>query len=80
MNRFTGLLDADPYAAYARTLLAIRFSELRKKMDRRDVGASAIELAVITAIIAVLAMTIAVLIEKVVNSKKAAINSVGGNG
>ena len=78
MNRFTGLLDADPCATYAKTLLAMRFSELRKKMDRGDVGASAIELAVITAIIAVLALAIAVLIQKVVNSKKAAINSVGG--
>jgi Flp pilus assembly pilin Flp len=78
MNRFTGLAEADPYATYAKTLLAIRFSELRKKMDRGDVGASAIELAVITAIIAVLALTIAVLIEHVVNSKKAAINSVKG--
>ena len=78
MNRFTGLAEADPYANYAKTLLAIRFSELRKKMDRGDVGASAIELAVITAIIAVIALAIAVLIRNVVNSKKAAINSVKG--
>lgn len=78
MNRFTGLLDADPYATYAKTLLAIRFSELRKKMDRGDAGASAIELAVITAIIAVIALAIAILIRNVVNSKKAAINSVRG--
>ena len=77
MNRFTGLLDADPYIAYARTLLAVRVSELRKKMDRGDIGASAVELAVITAIIGVLALTIAILIEKVVNKKKAAINSIG---
>jgi Flp pilus assembly pilin Flp len=78
MNRFTGLLDADPYVSYARTLLAVRFSELRKKMDQGDAGASAIELAVITAIIAVVALGIAVLIQHVVNSKKAAINSVKG--
>jgi hypothetical protein len=78
MTRFTGLLDADPYATYAKTLLAIRFSELRKKMDQGDVGASAIELAVITAIIAVIALAIAVIIRNVVNSKKAAIKGVSG--
>jgi Flp pilus assembly pilin Flp len=78
MNKFTGLVEADPYANYARTLLAIRFSELRKKMDRGDVGASAIELAVITAIIAVVAMGIAILIKNVVNSKRGKISSVGG--
>jgi Flp pilus assembly pilin Flp len=75
MNRFAGLLDG-PYTTYARTLLALRVTEFRKKAGRGDIGASAIELAVITAIIAVLAMTIALLIRHVTNSQKTAINSV----
>jgi Flp pilus assembly pilin Flp len=79
MNRFAGLLD-DPYANYARTLLALRIAELRKKMSRGDIGASAIELAVITAIIAVVASVIAIVIKNVVDSKKAAINNLSGNG
>ena len=80
MNRFTGFLDADPYATYAKTLLAIRFSELRKKMDRGDVGASAVELAVITAIIGILAVAIALLIKTVVNNKRGQINSIDNGG
>jgi hypothetical protein len=79
MDRFEGMLDG-PYTTYARTLLGLRITELRKKMSRGDIGASAIELAVITAIIAVIASVMAILIRTVVYSKKAAINSVSGNG
>jgi len=71
MNRFSGLLDG-PYALYVRTLLEVRADNLRKHMSRRDVGASAIELAIITAVVGLVALTLALVIKTVVqnNSKQ----------
>jgi Flp pilus assembly pilin Flp len=71
MNRFTGLLDG-PYALYVRTLLELRVENLRKHVSRRDVGASAIELAIITAVVGLVALTLALVIKTVVgnNSKQ----------
>jgi Flp pilus assembly pilin Flp len=71
MNRITGLMNG-PYSMYVRTLLEFRVDNLRKHMARRDVGASAIELAVITAIVGLVAVTLALLIKTVVgnNSKQ----------
>lgn len=60
---------------YFQALLATRLGELRKKVSRGDLGASAIELAIITAIIGGVAVMLAILIQSVVN-KKAAI--IGG--
>lgn len=60
---------------YFQALLATRLGELRKKAGRGDLGASAIELAIITAIIGGVAVMLAILIQSVVN-KKAAI--IGG--
>lgn len=71
MNRFTGWMDG-PYALYVRTLLEVRVDNLRKHMSRRDMGASAIELAIITAIVGLVALTLALVIKTVVgnNSKQ----------
>ena len=60
---------------YFQALLATRLNELRNKVGRGDLGASAIELAIITAIIGGVAVMLAILIQSVVN-KKAAI--IGG--
>jgi Flp pilus assembly pilin Flp len=75
MNRISGLLNG-PYGMYVRTLLEFRVDNLRKHMARRDVGASAIELAVITAIIGAVALGLALLIEHVVNTSKGQIKNL----
>jgi Flp pilus assembly pilin Flp len=67
MNRFSGLMDG-PYGLYVRTLLEFRVDNLRKHMSRRDVGASAIELAIITAVIGLVALTLALVIKAVVHN------------
>jgi hypothetical protein len=71
MNRFTGLMDG-PYALYVRTLLEVRTDNLRKHWSRGDMGASAIELAIITAVVGGVALILALLIKTVVgnNSKQ----------
>ena len=75
MNMIRGLADG-PLGAYARTLLAARLSELRRKAGQRDLGASAIELAIITAIIGLVAVGLAVVIQSVVSSKSAIISGL----
>jgi hypothetical protein len=71
MNRITGLADG-PYVMYVRTLLETRVENLRRHLSQRDMGASAIELAVITAIVGAVAVTLALVIKSVVgnNSKQ----------
>ena len=75
MNTFRGLTDG-PLGAYARAVLAVRLGELRRKVSQRDVGASAIELAIITAIIGLVALGLAILIQHVVATKKATIGGL----
>jgi Flp pilus assembly pilin Flp len=67
MNRFSGFMDG-PYGLYVRTLLEFRVDNLRRHMSRRDVGASAIELAIITAVIGLVALTLALVIKAVVHN------------
>jgi hypothetical protein len=66
MNRFSGLMG--PYGLYVRTLLELRVDNLRRHMSRRDVGASAIELAIITAVVGLVALTLALVIKNVVHN------------
>ncbi len=75
MNTIRGLMDG-PLGVYARTVLAVRVSELRRKASQRDLGASAIELAIITAIIGLVAVGLALLIQHVVATKKATIGGL----
>jgi Flp pilus assembly pilin Flp len=75
MNRFTGPLDG-PYALYVRTLLGARVDNLRKHVSRRDVGASAIELAIITAVIGLVALTLALVIKTVVHNNSQQIKNL----
>jgi hypothetical protein len=75
MNRFTCLLDG-PYGLYLRTLLEFRVDNLRKHVSRRDVGASAIELAIITAVVGLVALTLALVIKNVVNNNSKQIKNL----
>jgi hypothetical protein len=75
MNRFTALLDG-PYGLYLRTLLEFRADNLRKNVSRRDVGASAIELAIITAVVGLVALTLALVIKNVVHNNSTQIKKL----
>jgi hypothetical protein len=75
MNTLRGLMDG-PLGDYARAVLAVRLGELRRKVSQRDAGASAIELAIITAIIGLVALGLAILIQHVVATKKATIGGL----
>ena len=75
MNRITGLADG-PYAMYVRTLLEARVARLRRHLGQREVGASAIELAVITAIVGAIAVTLALVIVHVVNQNSKQIQKL----
>jgi hypothetical protein len=75
MNTVRGLMDG-PLGSYVRTVLTVRLAELRRKASQRDLGASAIELAIITAIIGLVAVGLALLIQHVVATKKATIGGL----
>ena len=75
MNRITGLADG-PYAMYVRTLLEARVASLRRHLGQREMGASAIELAVITAIVGAVAVTLALVIVHVVNNNSKQIQKL----
>lgn len=67
MHRTTDLLNG-PYGTYVRTLIAARFDRLRQSLSHGDAGASAIELAIITAIIGAVALALAIIIQQVVTN------------
>ena len=77
MNRITGLADG-PYAMYVRTLLEARVASLRRRLGQRELGASAIELAVITAIVGAVAVFLALVIVHVVHQQSNKIKSLNG--
>jgi hypothetical protein len=64
--------------AYVRTFLGIRIARLSDARKRQDAGASAIELAIITAILVGLAATVLVIIYNIVTSRASQINSNNG--
>jgi Flp pilus assembly pilin Flp len=68
MNRLSGLMEG-PHALYVRTLLEFRVDNLRRHMSKRDVGASAIELAIITAVVGLVALALALIIKGVVTNR-----------
>lgn len=63
---------------YVRALFATRICRLGGARKRRDIGASAIELAIITAILVGLAATVLVIIYNIVTSRASQINSNNG--
>jgi hypothetical protein len=64
--------------AYVRALASTRIARLSEARKRQDMGASAIELAIITAILVGLAATVLVIIFNIVNSRASQINSNNG--
>lgn len=60
---------SNPAVSYLRALLAARMTALRAARAHGDAGASAIELAIITALIAVAAALVATVIVGVVHKK-----------
>ncbi|MFG2089309.1 MULTISPECIES: Flp family type IVb pilin [unclassified Spirillospora] len=64
----------DPIVVYLRAMAGARIARMRAP-DERDRGASAIEWAIITAILALLAITIGAVITKKVTDKANTINT-----
>jgi Flp pilus assembly pilin Flp len=69
-------LSASDRAACIAAVLGSRVAALRSAAGRRDDGASAIELAIITALIAVAAAAVAGVIVAVINSKSGIIQGL----
>jgi hypothetical protein len=67
-----------PEFAYVRAFFASRIARLGDARKHRDIGASAIELAIITAILVGLAATVLVIIYNIVTSRASQINSNNG--
>jgi hypothetical protein len=67
-----------PYACYARALVGTRLTAFRDARQRKDHGASAIELAIITAILVGLAVAVLVIITQVVDKRSTQIKSNNG--
>ena len=63
---------------YVRAFFVTRIVRLGGARKRRDIGASAIELAIITAILVGLAATVLVIIYNIVTSRASQINSNNG--
>ncbi|HUL25898.1 MAG TPA: hypothetical protein VLW44_09030 [Streptosporangiaceae bacterium] len=64
--------------AYVRAFAGTRIARLSEARERRDLGASAIELAIITAVLVGLAATVLVIIYNIVTSRANQINSNNG--
>jgi hypothetical protein len=67
-----------PEFDYVRAFLGTRIVRLGEARKGRDMGASAIELAIITAILVGLAATVLVIIYNIVTSRASQINSNNG--
>lgn len=75
MPKFMDSLDG-PATSYVRALIETRRAELRKARANGDAGASAIELAIITAIIAGAAVAVVTIILIVINKYKGKISGL----
>jgi Flp pilus assembly protein TadG len=65
-------------AQFVRAVLAGRIAQFQEARRRRDAGASAIELAIITAILVGLAVAVLVIVTNVVTQRKAQITQNNG--
>jgi hypothetical protein len=63
---------------FLRAFLGIRMSRIAEARQSKDLGASAIELAIITAVLVGLAATVLIVIYNIVNTQTAKINSNNG--
>jgi ABC-type lipoprotein release transport system permease subunit len=68
----------NPRAEYLRALMGIRITRFRQAQRQRDLGASAIELAIITAVVVGLAVAVLVIVTNVVNNRSTEINTNNG--
>jgi hypothetical protein len=64
---------------YLRAFLGIRMSRLAEARQNKDLGASAIELAIITAVLVLAAAGVVTIIFNVVSAKKGEIQSNSNN-
>jgi Flp pilus assembly pilin Flp len=78
MHRLNPL--SHPAVRYARALLALRLAALADTRRQRDLGASAIELAVITAILVLLAVGVVAVIHAIVTTQCNNIQTNAGGG
>jgi Flp pilus assembly pilin Flp len=72
---YRSIVDKNPVAAYADALLGVRLERLRAAAKDGEVGASAIELAIITAILVGLAVAVLIVINTVVTQRKTEITT-----
>jgi hypothetical protein len=77
MSKLTvrSVTEANPVAAYAAALLGTRVARLRAAAKERDAGASAIELAIITAVLVGLAVVVLLVVKNVVTNRSNEIRS-----
>jgi hypothetical protein len=68
----------NPRADYLRALMGTRVTRFRRARLERDAGASAIELAIITAVIVGLAVVVLVIVTNVVNNRANEISTNNG--
>jgi Flp pilus assembly pilin Flp len=76
MNRLNPL--GNPVFGYLRTVAGLHLARLAQARRQRDAGASAIELAIITAVLVILAVAIGIVISNVVKNKCTTIAAQGG--
>jgi Flp pilus assembly protein TadG len=70
-----GILDRNSAAGYVRAFVGLHAARLQEARRRRDAGASAIELAIITAILVGLAVAVLVVVTQVVTTRKTEITT-----
>ena len=75
---FPNPLNSPPIVLF-RLALADRLARLRQASARRDAGASAIELAIITAVLVALAAFVLIIIGNVVHNRGQEINDQNGS-
>lgn len=68
-------VEKNPMAVYVDTLLSLRARRLREAVSDHDAGASAIELAIITAILVGLAVVVLLVVKNVVTTRSNQIQS-----
>ena len=71
-------LTHNPRAEYLRAFMGTRLTRFSQARRRRDAGASAIELAIITAIIVGLAVVVLLVVTNVVNNRSNEITTNNG--
>jgi hypothetical protein len=69
------ILDRNSAAGYVQAFVGLHAARLQEARRRQDAGASAIELAIITAILVGLAVAVLVVVTNVVTTRKAQITT-----